>query len=91
MRIWYCGVLAGLLLCAGCSMLSDQDGKLDVESARGLVGALGDAGFTGEFVLDVNGEVEGLWVTGIRGGSPGSSLHIAGSIRPTGTPAIQPP
>jgi len=67
---------------AGCSMMTDDAGKLDAQSADTLIKSLKDSGFKGQFALEVNGQVEGVLINGFRGGSPGSHLSVSGVIDP---------
>ena len=88
-------VLSVLLVLGGCvfgcgSMLSTSEGKLDVEQTRGLVQVLKEAGFAGQFNLNIDGEGEGIWMTGVRVGSPGTHLSVNGHMNPALGPTSQP-
>jgi len=69
----------------GCTALTTEDGRLDVDKTTGLVTALGNAGFSGQFSLSANGEAEGMWMTGLRFGSPGTHMDISGAMNPAAT------
>lgn len=82
---WMMSVLMclGCLAAVGCEgTLTDEQGRLDVDRALGVVEALERAGFEGDVAIRVGGAAEAYMKNSFGLGNPGGSVEINGKMKP---------